>query len=114
MIDLPQPTGSDLWQPPDELAPLHRPVRALVALGEVIVAAVLIWLAFVCWGHAHTDLTVISADGARLVSTRWFGNWLAGALGLGILSVLLLVDAVRQLSLAIRARHRKPKQSSHS
>jgi hypothetical protein len=48
-------------------------------------------------------------DGAVLESHRYFGGLLAAAVGLGTLAAILLVDAVRQVSLAVRARHRSGK-----
>jgi hypothetical protein len=110
VIDLPQPTGSDLWTPEEsaEFTPLHRPARAFVAVGEVVFAAVAVWLAFICWPDGILRITTTLTDGTQLTSTRYVGSWIAGAIGLGLLAALLLVDAVRQLLLAVRARHRKP------
>jgi hypothetical protein len=114
VIDLPQPTGSNLWptEEPDELTPLHRPRRAFVTVAEVIVAGVAIWFAFVLWHGAAVTLTTTLTDGTRLISTRYFGNRVAGAIGLGLLAALLLIDAVRQLLLATRPKRRKVKQRS--
>ncbi|HEV7978306.1 hypothetical protein [Amycolatopsis sp.] len=114
MIDLPQPTGSHLWptEEPGNLAPLHRPRRAFVALAEVVVAGVVIWLALLVWDASSVTLTTTLTDGTQLISTRDFGGRIAGAIGLGVLAALLLVDAVRQLLLATRTRHRKPKSRS--
>ncbi|WP_020662933.1 hypothetical protein [Amycolatopsis benzoatilytica] len=111
MIDLPQPTGADLW-PPEETLPrtkLNQPWRAFVALGEVVVAALALWVAFVLWDAGVVTVVTKALDGAELVSHRYFGGHLAGALGLGTLSAVLVVDAIRQLLLAVRARHRKKK-----
>ena len=114
MIDLPQPTGSHLWpaEEPAVLTPLHRPRRAFVALAEAVVCGVAIWFAFVLWDASSVTLTTTLADGTQLMSTRDFGAQIAGAIGLGVLAVLLLVDAVRQLLLATRVRHKKPKSRS--
>ena len=113
MIDLPQPTGSNLWpaEEPDELTPLHRPRRAFVTAAEVILAGLALWFAFVLWHSAMVTLTTTLSDGTQLVSSRYFGNRAAGAIGLGVLAVLLLLDAVRQLLLATRPRRRKAKVS---
>jgi hypothetical protein len=114
VIDLPQPTGSHLWptEDPGDLAPLHRPRRAFVALAEVVVAAVIVWLAFLCWKASSVTLTTTLTDGTRLISTRDFGGRIAGAIGLGVLAALLIVDAVRQLLLATRVRPKKAKRRS--
>jgi hypothetical protein len=91
---------------------LHRPWRALVALAEVILAAVAIWLAFPLWHMGVKTLTVNLSDGVVLTSTRYIGSWMASAIGLGLLTALLLVDAVRELLLAARTRHR-PERHEH-
>jgi hypothetical protein len=79
-------------------------------MAEVIAAGLLIWAAFACWSTAITTLTTVLSDGTRLVSTRYAGNWIGGAIGLGTLAALLLVDAVRQLLLTFYARHRRPRK----
>jgi hypothetical protein len=88
-------------------AKLHRPWRALIAAVEVILAAVAIWLAFEFWDLGVKTLTVNLTDGTVLTSTRYLGSWIAGAIGLGMLAALLLVDAVREVLLAVRAKHRR-------
>jgi hypothetical protein len=108
VIDQPQPVVPD--QPPEEpseLAPIHRPFRAFVAVGEVLAAALAVWLAFVCWHNGIDTITTTLADGTQLISTRYVGSWIAAAIGLGVPAALLLVDAVRQLLLPVRVRHRK-------
>jgi hypothetical protein len=111
VIDLPQPTGTELW-PPDESGPaarLHKPWRALVAVVEVVLAALAGWGAYACWHGGVVTVVTRTDDGVALESHRYFGGLLAGAIGLGTLAAILLVDAVRQLSLALRARHRPAK-----
>jgi hypothetical protein len=110
VIDLPQPTGAELWptEAQTEPARLNRPWRALVALGELIVIAVLLWLAFKVWHSGVVPVTTVLSDGTRLLSSRFFGGFIAGAIGLGVLALLVFVDAVRELLLAVRVPHRKP------
>ena len=111
MIDLPQPTGADL-KLPDEPGPparLHKPWRALVAVVEVVLVVLAGWAAYACWRGGMATVVTTSDDGAVLESHRYFGGLLAAAIGLGTLGAILLVDAVRQLLLAVRARHREPK-----
>jgi hypothetical protein len=111
VIDLPQPTGAELW-PPDEpgtRARLHKPWRTLVAVVEVVLAVLAGWVAYACWHGATATVVTRTDDGAVLESHRYFGGLLAAAIGLGTLAAILLVDAVRQLSLAVRARNRKAK-----
>jgi len=110
VIDLPQPTGAELWPPEEPVPParLNKPWRGLVAALEVVLAALAVWGAFRFWGGASVQVSTTSEDGAVLVSQRLFGGMLAAAIGLGILAGILLVDAVRQLALAVRTRARKP------
>ncbi|EOD67513.1 hypothetical protein [Amycolatopsis vancoresmycina] len=111
MIDLPQPTGAELW-PPEEPGPrarLHKPWRTLVAVVEVLLAVAAGWAAYACWHSSVATVVTRTDDGAVLESHRYFGGLLAAAIGLGTVTALLLVDAVRQLSLAIRARGPKPR-----
>ena len=111
MIDLPQPTGAELW-PPEEPGPrarLHKPWRTLVAVVEVVLAVAAGWAAYALWRGGAATVVTHTDDGATLESHRYFGGMLAGAIGLGTVAAILLVDAVRQLSLAVRARHPKTK-----
>jgi hypothetical protein len=111
VIDLPQPTGAELW-PPEEPGPsarLHKPWRTLVAVVEVVLAVLAGWAAFACWHGGVATVVTHTDDGAVLESHRYFGGLLAAAIGFGTVAAILLVDAVRQLSLAVRARGRKPK-----
>ena len=85
---------------------LHKPWRALVAVVELVVAGGAIWAAYWCWPRGVATVTLVLDDGTRLVSTRYFGNWMALAILLGTVAALLVLDAVRQLLLAIRARPR--------
>jgi hypothetical protein len=111
VIDLPQPTGADLYPEaePGPQARLHKPWRILVAVAEVVVAFLLAWAAYACWRSGVATVVTTTDDGAVLESRRYFGGLLAAAVGLGTIGVILLVDAVRQLLLAVRARHRAPK-----
>lgn len=111
MIDLPQPTGAELW-PPEEPGPearLHKPWRALIAVAEVLLAVVAVWGAFALWRVGIVTVVTTADDGAVLESRRVFSGFLAGAIGLGTLAAILLVDSVRQVMLALRARHPAPK-----
>ncbi len=111
MIDLPQPTGAELW-PPEEPGPpakLHKPWRMFVAVVEVVLAVLAGWVAYLCWHDSVASVVTRTDDGAVLESHRYFGGLLAAAIGLGTVAALLLVDAVRQLALAIRARSPRPK-----
>ncbi|WP_181775106.1 hypothetical protein [Amycolatopsis pittospori] len=111
VIDLPQPTGAELW-PPEETrreARLHKPLRALVGVVELILAALAVWGVFACWKAGVVPVVITYGD-TTLESQRYFGGPLAGAIGLGVLAAILLVDAIRQFLLAVRAKGRKPKE----
>jgi hypothetical protein len=95
-------------------AELHRPGRAVVAVVEVVLAGLAVWGAFACWSAGIATMSMALNDGTNLVSTRYEGNWMAGAIGLGTLAALLLVDAVREVLLATRAPHRKHRKAKKS
>ena len=110
MNDFPQPTGPGPWPPeePVALTPLHRPRRAFVARGEAVLAGMVIWFAFACWHWGITTVTTTLTDGTQLTSNRYFSDRIAGAIGLGVVAALLLLDASRVL-LAVRIHSHKPK-----
>ncbi|MEU8413689.1 hypothetical protein AB0C24_12920 [Amycolatopsis japonica] len=111
VIDLPQPTGADLWPPEDSrpAARLHKPLRAVVGAVELILAALAVWGAFACWKAGVVPVVITYTETTTLESQRYFGGPLAGAIGLGVLAAILVVDAIRQFLLAVRAKGRKPK-----
>lgn len=112
VIDLPQPTGADLWPPEDTrpAARLHKPLRAVVGAVELILAALAVWGAFACWKAGVVPVVITYSETTTLESQRYFGGPLAGAIGLGVLAAILVVDAIRQFLLAVRAKGRKPKE----
>ncbi len=89
-------------------ARLNKPWRGLIAAAEVVLAAVAVWGVFWFWRGGFEQVSTMSEEGTPLVSQRVFGGMLAAAIGLGILAAILLVDAVRQVLLAVRVRPRKP------
>ncbi len=111
VIDLPQPTGADLWPPEDSrpAARLHKPLRAVVGAVELILAALAVWGAFACWKAGVVPVVITYGEATTLESQRYFGGPLAGAIGLGVLAAILVVDAIRQFLLAVRAKGRKRK-----
>jgi hypothetical protein len=94
---------------PPGIGRLNRPVRAVVALVELAAAAGLVVLAFWLWHQAAAPIDTVLDDGTDLRSTRYFGSWMAGAIAVGTVAALLVLDALRQLVLAGRARPRKPR-----
>jgi hypothetical protein len=101
--------GSHAWpaEPPPPSERLHQPWRALIALVELVLAASSFWAATLCWSNVVVAVVLRLNDGTELTSTRYEGDWVAAAIGLGALACLLLVDAVRQLLLAVRTRRRR-------
>lgn len=100
-------------QTADEVLRIHQPRRALVALAELLVAAAAIWAAFWFWPRGVATITNVLENGVTQDSTRFFGNWMAGAIGFGTLAALLVLDALRQIVLAVRARPRRRQAGQH-
>jgi hypothetical protein len=109
-VTAPQATEDVVAPPPTVPARLNRPGRALVALAELIVAGAAVWAAFWAWPRGFATITTVIADGTALDSQRVYGNWLAAAIGFGTIAALLVVDATRQLLLAVRTRPRRARR----
>ncbi|ASR33970.1 hypothetical protein BAY61_02025 [Prauserella marina] len=90
---------------------LHQPWRLVVAFGELVVAAVAVWGAILCWSEVTTLVTVRLNDGTELVSRHIAGNWIGIAIGLVAVAGILVVDAVRHTLLGVRARGRRRHRS---
>lgn len=105
-----QPKAAEAQEPelpalPPVRAKLNQPRRAFVALAEVVLAAGLIGLALWLWPKAIATISTVLDEGRPpYVSHRYYGNWMALAILCGTVAGVLLVDAVRQLMLAARAR----------
>lgn len=93
--------------PPTEPARLNKPGRAIIALAELVVAGVAVWFAFDFWPRGVAKIVEHYPDGIVLESTRWVGSWMALAILLGTVAAVLVVDAVRQIVLAARARPKR-------
>jgi hypothetical protein len=101
--------------PPVERRGLNQPWRGLVALAELIVAGLVLWAAFWCWSKADNTITLVLGDGTELRSTRSVGHWMAAAIALGTVTGVLVLDALRQIVLAVRVRPpRKGEPAAHS
>jgi hypothetical protein len=112
-VSAPQATDQIVAPPPTEPGRLHRPGRAIVALVEVLVAGLAVWGAFWAWPHGFATIATQIADGRVLESQRVFGNWLAAAIGFGTIAAVLVLDAARQVLLAVRVRpKREPMQET--
>lgn len=100
-------TGTHARAEPVRQARLNKPWRAAVAVVELVLAGLAVWLAFGLWSDGVTVIPTPDGNGGFVELTRYHGDSLAGAIGLGLLAALLAVDAVRQLMLALRVRSRK-------
>lgn len=107
-MSAPQATDQLAAPPSTEPDRLHRPVRAVVAIVELVVAGFAVWGAFWAWPRGFATITTTISDGTELDSERVLGNWLAFAIAFGTLAALLVLDAVRQLVLATRVRPTVP------
>ncbi|MPY78992.1 MAG: hypothetical protein GEV04_10945 [Actinophytocola sp.] len=83
---------------------MNQPVRALIAASEVALAGVALWFAFRLWPQGITEIQMPIDSGEVLTMTRFHGDVIAAAIGLGVLASLFVLDAVRQCMLAVRAR----------
>ncbi|SDP87154.1 hypothetical protein SAMN04487905_11165 [Actinopolyspora xinjiangensis] len=81
---------------------LHQPWRLAVAGAEVLVAALLIALAFPAWENSVVRIELPEAAGGAVVS-RMLGSWVTLSVLAVTLGGLLLIDASRQLVLGVRA-----------
>ncbi|MGH3432892.1 MAG: hypothetical protein ACRDQB_08665 [Thermocrispum sp.] len=86
---------------------LHQPWRAVVALVELVLAALAVWLAFGMWSEGITVIPTPDGQGGFVKLTRYHGDLLGGAIGLGLVAGLLVLDAARQALLALRVRSRQ-------
>ncbi|GLZ38207.1 hypothetical protein [Actinokineospora sp. NBRC 105648] len=85
---------------------VNQPRRALLAAGEVVVAALLVWLAVWLYGRGIQPLSRVEAR-PDLDFEHYAGNWVGGAVAAATVAGLLLLDALRQLVLAVRTGSRK-------
>jgi hypothetical protein len=93
---------------PEPGAPtLHQPKRALIAIGEVVLVALLVSAAGWCWHRGVLHYSYPVPDHPPLESTRFKGNWIGASIGLVTIAGVLLLDALRQTLLAVRTRGRK-------
>lgn len=91
-------------------ARLNQPWRAFVALAELIVAAAAVIGGIALWRHGVTTMITPLGNGAPpLRSTIFYGNWMAEAIGLVTVAAVLVLDAIREVVLALRTRdHAEP------
>jgi hypothetical protein len=90
-------------------ARLHQPWRGLVAFGEVVLAVAAVLVGVLCWHRGVTTMvTPLGPGQPPLVSTIFYGSWMAGGIGLVTVAAFLALDACRQAVLAVRTRRRPP------
>ncbi|HEX4700917.1 MAG TPA: hypothetical protein VH352_02210 [Pseudonocardiaceae bacterium] len=88
-------------------ARLHQPWRGFVALGEAVLAAAATVVGVLCWHRGVTTMvTPLGPGQPPLVSTIFYGGWMAAGIGLITVAAFLVLDAVRQALLAVRTRRR--------
>lgn len=92
-------------------ARLHQPWRLAVAAVELLVAGLAVWGGVLSWGAAIRTVTVRLDDGTELVSRVYAGDRIGIAVGLAAVGGVLVLDAVRQLMLGVRARRRRYRTS---
>lgn len=69
------------------------------------VAAVIVGI--VCWRHGVTTMVTPLGNGQPpLRSTIFYGNWMAEGIGLVTVAAVLVLDAIREVLLALRTRDR--------
>lgn len=89
-------------------ARLEQPWRFAVAAGEVILAVGAVVVGILLWGRGVTTMVTPLGNGRPpLVSTIYYGNWMAAGIGLVAVATLLVLDAIREVVLAARARGRR-------
>ncbi|RKT84944.1 hypothetical protein SAMN05421805_101136 [Saccharopolyspora antimicrobica] len=85
---------------------VHKPWRAAVAGIELVLVVALVVAGWWAWQQGTVPIHLPGPQGAIDVVTRSVGSWQASALGAMTLGGLLLLDAIRQVALAVRARRR--------
>ena len=84
-------------------ARLNQPWRAALVGLELIATIALVLFALWAWRRGLVTIDMPRPGGAQGEVTRFVGSWLTGAVGAVALGGLLVIDAVRQLVLALRA-----------
>jgi hypothetical protein len=82
---------------------LNQPWRAAVAGIELVAAVALALLAWWAWNRGMVTIYLPGPRGAVDVVTRSVGSWLTGSVIAATVAGLLLIDALRQVVLAVRA-----------
>ncbi|WP_018684845.1 hypothetical protein [Actinokineospora enzanensis] len=91
---------------PTGAGPLNQPRRAVIAAVELVLAGLLVWLAVWLYGRGVVPLSRIP-ERPDLDFENYLGNWIGSAVAAGTVAALVLLDAGRQLALAVRTRSRR-------
>ncbi|HEY4022278.1 MAG TPA: hypothetical protein VGM75_26555 [Pseudonocardiaceae bacterium] len=92
----------------DAAPALNQPWRAWLALGEVVLAAVAVLVGIWCWHRGIVQIVTPTGNGTPpLISIVFYGDWMSGAIGLCTVAALLVLDALREIVLAVRTRRRR-------
>jgi hypothetical protein len=78
----------------------------LVAIGELLLATAAVIVGVQLWHHGIATMITPISGRPPLVSTVFHGNWQSFAIGLVTIAALLVLDAIRQATLAIGTRQR--------
>lgn len=89
------------------MAGLNRPYRWVIVGVEVVLTAALVVTAVLLWRDVHYHIAYTAESGRKLLSTRMRGDLAGACIGLCLIAAFVLLDAIRQTVLAMRARHRK-------
>lgn len=85
---------------------LNQPWRAAVAGVECVLAVALVLFAVWSWSAGKVPIALPSQGGGEVV-TRFVGSWLALSIAACVAAGLLVLDAIRQLVLAVKVGRRR-------
>lgn len=105
----PAAAAASRYEPPGG-GRLNRPVRAVIAVVETLVAAAAVMSGIWLWHAGIVGISYPIGDGSMLDSSRLLGNHAGGAVALVTFGGLLLVEAIREVGLARRAHPRRKEQ----
>lgn len=85
---------------------LNRPGRWLIVTVELVLTAAAVVAAVLIWRGVNQEV-VYTVGERKLVTTTMHGDLAGAGIGLCLLAAFLLLDAIRQMVLAARTRHRR-------
>ncbi|QGK72458.1 hypothetical protein GIY23_20920 [Allosaccharopolyspora coralli] len=84
---------------------LNQPWRAGLAAVECVLAVALVLFAVWSWSAGKVPIVLPGPEGTEVV-TRLLGSWLALSVAACVAAGLLVLDAIRQLVLAVQVGRR--------